>query len=117
IGYQVILDIYLWLRDRFLRKPNAIVLSLDFKVAISTTLILLILGTIAFFCIEIRNPKTFGDLNLPGQLLLAWFQSVTPRTAGFNTIDIGQMTDSGLFITSAMMFIGASPGGTGGGIK
>ncbi|MBE9237123.1 ATPase [Anabaena aphanizomenioides LEGE 00250] len=117
IGYQVILDIYLWLRDRFLRKPNAIVLSLDFKVAISTTLILLILGTIAFFCIEIRNPKTFGDLNLPGQLLLAWFQSVTPRTAGFNTIDIGQMTDSGLFITIAMMFIGASPGGTGGGIK
>jgi trk system potassium uptake protein TrkH len=48
---------------------------------------------------------------------LAWFQSVTPRTAGFNTIDIGKMTTAGLFITIALMFIGASPGGTGGGIK
>lgn len=117
IGYQVILDIYLWLRDRFLKKPNAIVFSLDFKVATSTTLILLILGTIAFFCIEIRNPQTFGNFSLSDQLLLAWFQSVTPRTAGFNTIDIGKMTDAGLFITIALMFIGASPGGTGGGIK
>jgi trk system potassium uptake protein TrkH len=117
IGYQVILDMYLWLRDRFLKKPNAIVFSLDFKVATSTTLILLILGTIAFFCIEIRNPQTFGNFSLSDQLLLAWFQSVTPRTAGFNTIDIGKMTDAGLFITIAMMFIGASPGGTGGGIK
>lgn len=117
IGYQVILDIYLWMRDRLLKKPNAILFSLDFKVATSTTLILLVLGTIAFFCIEIRNPQTFGNLSFTNQLLSAWFQSVTPRTAGFNTIDIGQMTDAGLFITIAMMFIGASPGGTGGGIK
>ncbi|AFZ60613.1 ATPase [Anabaena cylindrica FACHB-243] len=117
IGYQVILDIYLWLRDRILKKPNAILFSLDFKVATSTTLILLVLGTVAFFCIEIRNPQTFGNLSFTNQLLSAWFQSVTPRTAGFNTIDIGQMTDSGLFITIALMFIGASPGGTGGGIK
>ncbi|MGM3308033.1 TrkH family potassium uptake protein [Anabaena sp. WFMT] len=117
IGYQVILDIYLWLRDRILKKPNAILFSLDFKVATSTTLILLVLGTVAFFCIEIRNTQTFGNLSFTNQLLSAWFQSVTPRTAGFNTIDIGQMTDSGLFITIALMFIGASPGGTGGGIK
>ncbi|WP_413174115.1 TrkH family potassium uptake protein [Anabaena azotica] len=117
IGYQVILDMYLWLRDRFLKKPNAIVFSLDFKVSTSTTLLLLVLGTVAFLCIEVRNPQTFGNFNLFDQLLLAWFQSVTPRTAGFNTIDIGQMTDAGLFITIALMFIGASPGGTGGGIK
>lgn len=117
IGYQVILDIFLWLRDKILRKPNAIVFSLDFKVATSTTLMLLILGIIAFLCIEIRNPQTFGNLELSHQLLLAWFQSVTTRTAGFNSIDIKQMTDAGLFITIAMMFIGASPGGTGGGIK
>jgi trk system potassium uptake protein TrkH len=117
IGYQVILDMYLWLRDRFLKKPNAIVFSLDFKVATSTTLLLLVLGTIAFLCIEIRNPQTFANFSFSDQLLLAWFQSVTPRTAGFNTIDIGKMTDAGLFITIALMFIGASPGGTGGGIK
>ncbi len=117
IGYQVILEMYLWLRGRLLRKTARQVFSLDFKVAISTTLILLVLGTIAFFWIEIRNPQTFGSLNLTDQLLVAWFQSVTPRTAGFNTIDIGKMTTAGLFIMIALMFIGASPGGTGGGLK
>ncbi|MBE9207829.1 ATPase [Nostoc sp. LEGE 06077] len=117
IGYQVILEMYLWLRDRLLRKNTCLVFSLDFKVATSTTIILLAVGTIAFLCIEFRNPETFGKLDLGGQLLLAWFQSVTPRTAGFNTIDISKMTTAGLFITIAMMFIGASPGGTGGGMK
>ncbi len=117
IGYQVILEVYLWLRDRLLRKPQGLVFSLDFKVATSTTLLLLFLGTIAFFAIEIRNTATLGSVNLPGQLLSAWFQSVTTRTAGFNTIDIGKMTSAGLFISIALMFIGASPGGTGGGIK
>ncbi|MEH2097304.1 TrkH family potassium uptake protein [Nostoc sp.] len=117
IGYQVILEMYLWLRDRIFKKIQNQMFSLDFKVATSTTLILLILGTVAFFCIEIRNPETFGYLNLRDQILLAWFQSVTPRTAGFNTIDIGKMTTAGLFITIALMFIGASPGGTGGGMK
>jgi trk system potassium uptake protein len=117
IGYQVILEMYLWLRDRILKKQAKIMLSLDFKVATSTTIILLFLGTIAFLGIELRNPETFGNLGIKDQLLLAWFQSVTPRTAGFNTIDIGKMTTAGLFITIALMFIGASPGGTGGGIK
>lgn len=83
----------------------------------STTIVLLILGTVAFFFIEIRNPQTFANLSFFDQILVAWFQSVTPRTAGFNTIDIGKMTTAGLFITIALMFIGASPGGTGGGIK
>ncbi|MBD2340578.1 ATPase [Calothrix sp. FACHB-156] len=117
IGYQVILEMYFWLRDRIQNKTQNQVFSLDFKVATSTTLILLFIGTIAFLAIEFRNPQTFGGLNLGDQLLLAWFQSVTPRTAGFNTIDIGKMTTAGLFITIALMFIGASPGGTGGGIK
>ncbi len=117
IGYQVILEMYLWLRDRILQKTKAQVFTLDFKVATSTTIILLVIGFIAFFCIEIRNIGTFGSLNLRGQLLVAWFQSVTPRTAGFNTVDISKMTTAGLFITIALMFIGASPGGTGGGMK
>lgn len=126
IGYQVILEMYLWLRvvaerlvdrHRLLKKTAKQVFSLDFKVATSTTLILLAIGTIAFFWIEIKNPETFGMLNFKDQLLVAWFQSVTPRTAGFNTIDIGKMTTAGLFIMIALMFIGTSPGGTGGGIK
>ncbi|WP_026082844.1 TrkH family potassium uptake protein [Mastigocladopsis repens] len=117
IGYQVILEAYFWLRDRFLKKQTKLVFSLDFKVATSTTLFLLIFGTVAFFYVELRNPETFGDLSFRDKLLVAWFQSVTPRTAGFNTIDIGKMTTAGLFITIAFMFIGASPGGTGGGLK
>lgn len=117
IGYQVILETYVWLRDRLLKKPAKLVFSLDFKVATSTTLILLIVGTIAFFFVELRNSQTFGSLSLGNKILAAWFQSVTPRTAGFNTIDIGKMTTAGLFITIALMFIGASPGGTGGGLK
>ncbi|MEH2444091.1 TrkH family potassium uptake protein [Nostoc sp.] len=117
IGYQVILEMYLWLRDRIFKRIPTQMFSLDFKVATSTTLILLIIGTGAFFCIEFRNPETFGSLDLRDQILLAWFQSVTPRTAGFNTIDISKMTTAGLFITIALMFIGASPGGTGGGMK
>ncbi|KAB8319417.1 ATPase [Tolypothrix campylonemoides VB511288] len=117
IGYQVILETYFWLRDRLLKKPAKLVFSLDFKVATSTTLILLIAGTIAFFFVELRNPETFSSLSISDKLLVAWFQSVTPRTAGFNTIDIGKMTTAGLFITIALMFVGASPGGTGGGLK
>lgn len=117
IGYQVILEMYLWVRDRLQRKQERIVFSLDFKVGTSTTLVLLIGGTVAFFFIELRNPETFGSLSLGNKLLAAWFQSVSPRTAGFNTIDIGKMTTAGLFLTIALMFIGASPGGTGGGIK
>jgi trk system potassium uptake protein len=117
IGYQVILEMYFWLRDRISKKTQNQVFSLDFKVATSTTILLLVIGVIAFFCIEIRNPETFGSLNLRDQILVAWFQSVTPRTAGFNTIDIGKMTTAGLFITIALMFLGASPGGTGGGMK
>lgn len=117
IGYQVILETYLWVRDRLLEKTTNLVFSLDFKVASSTTLILLFLGTIAFFAIETKNFDTLGTQNFYHQFLAAWFQSVTTRTAGFNTIDISQMTTAGLFITIAFMFIGASPGGTGGGIK
>ncbi len=117
IGYQVIFEMYLWGRDRLQHKREWIIFSLDFKVAISTTLILLTSGTIAFFFIELNNPETFASVSLQNKLLAAWFQSVAPRTAGFNTIDIGKMTTAGLFFTIAFMFIGASPGGTGGGIK
>ncbi len=117
IGYRVIFEMFMLLRDRLLRKPERIVLSLNFKVAISTTVVLLILGTIAFFLTELNNPATLGPMSFGNKLMAAWFQSVSPRTAGFNTIDIGKMTETGLFLTIAFMFLGASPGGTGGGIK
>lgn len=117
IGYQVLMEIYLWGRDRLSRNPRRHTFSLNFRVATSTTIALLMVGTIAFFATEYHNPDTLGALSLPHKLMAAWFQSVTPRTAGFNTIDITKMTTAGLFITIAFMFIGASPGSTGGGIK
>ena len=117
IGYQVIMEMYLWLRDRFKKSPICTVFSLNFKVVTSTTAVLLIFGTLAFLVLEYNNPATFGPLNFPQKVMAAWFQSVTPRTAGFNTIEIGQMSEAGLFLTIALMFIGASPGSTGGGIK
>lgn len=117
IGYEVIFELYLWLRDRLQRRPQQGTFSLNFKVAVSTTVILLAVGAVAFFFVEGRNPATLEPMDLKTRLLAAWFQSVTPRTAGFNTIDIGKMTTAGLFITIALMFIGGSPGGTAGGIK
>lgn len=117
IGYQVIMEMYLWLRDRFYKSPICTVFSLNFKVVTSTTAVLLILGTIAFFGMEYNNPETLGTLNFAQKVMAAWFQSVTTRTAGFNTIDIGKMSETALFLTIALMFVGASPGSTGGGIK
>ncbi len=114
IGYQVLLEAYLWATAKYRER---FAFSLNTKVAVSTTLALLLVGTVAFWLIEANNPATIGGMNWGERWLAAWFQSVTPRTAGFNTIDIGKMTATGLFFTIVLMFIGASPGGTGGGIK
>jgi len=113
LGYQVIMELYRWCQNS--RSSSGF--SLHFKIVTSTTIFLLVLGTIAFFQTEFNNPETLGQLNLEEKLMAAWFQSVTSRTAGFNTIDMGSMTITSLFITIALMTIGASPGSTGGGIK
>jgi len=126
IGYDVIFEFYLWLTDclrhwgrpRYLvRKARQMTFSLNFKIVTSTTGVLLILGTVMLLLTEFRSPEAFGQFSLDQKLLLAWFQSVTARTAGFNTVDIGSFRNSGLFIMIALMFIGGSPGGTAGGIK
>ncbi|MGB7416081.1 MAG: TrkH family potassium uptake protein [Thermosynechococcaceae cyanobacterium] len=117
IGYETLFEAYLWMCDRIAGKKERMVFSLNFRVVTSTTLLLLGLGTVTFFLIEVRNPDTLGALRLNEQILAAWFQSMTARTAGFNSIDVGSMTTSGLFVTIALMFVGASPGGTGGGLK
>jgi len=117
IGYQVIMEMFVWLRDRLEGRPERVVFPLNFKVVVSTTVVLLLVGTLAFFAVEYHNPGTTAGYGFGDRLILAWFQSVVARTAGFNTVDYDAMTQSGLFITIALMFIGASPGGTGGGIK
>ncbi len=117
IGYKVIMEMYMWLQCRLAKKSACLVFSLNYKIVTTTTFVLLTLGTVAFLATEYNNPNTFGPLGFGEKLMAAWFQSVTPRTAGFNTIDISKMTTAGLFITIALMFLGASPGSTGGGIK
>ncbi len=117
IGYKVIMEGFLFVRDSLRKEPGRFWVSLNFKVVTTTTVVLLLLGTLAFLVTEFMNPGTLGGDNFGQKLLSAWFQSVTTRTAGFNSIDQGSMTKAGLFITIAFMFVGASPGGTGGGVK
>ncbi|MBP0001543.1 MAG: ATPase [Cyanobacteria bacterium SID2] len=117
IGYQVVFEGFLWFRNTFSKYGKRFRFSLHAKTVTSTTLFLLIGGTLGFFATELYNTETFQPLALGDKAIAAWFQSVTTRTAGFNSIDIGQMTIAGLFLTIALMFIGASPGSTGGGIK
>lgn len=99
------------------RRPNRIHLSIHTRLVLSATAILLVGGTLAMLLLESGNPRTLANLGWGERLLAAWFQSVSPRTAGFNTIDIAAMTTPALFVTMALMFIGASPGSTGGGVK
>ena len=87
------------------------------KVVLVITGILLVFGMVFFFIFEFNNPKTMGDLSLHGKFLASMFQSVTPRTAGSNTIDTTSLTNPSILLTMILMFIGASPGSTGGGIK
>lgn len=117
IGYKVIMEGFLVIRDSLRKGPGRFWVSLNFKVVTTTTLLLLLGGMLAFLFSEFSNPETLGGEPFGQKLLLAWFQSVTTRTAGFNSIDQGAMTTAGLFITIAFMFVGASPGGTGGGVK
>lgn len=109
IGFTVILDVY--------RKRCWSRLSLHTKIVLTITVMLLIWGAISIFVLEYTNPKTLGPLSLPDKILASWFQSVVPRTAGYNTVDIGGLTRATQFLMVILMFIGASSGSTGGGIK
>jgi trk system potassium uptake protein TrkH len=92
-------------------------IHLQTRVVLATTAALLLFGTVAVLVLEWNNPNTLGNLPFGEKLLSSFFQSVTPRTAGFNTLNIGGMNVSTLMVLALLMFIGASPGGTGGGVK
>jgi trk system potassium uptake protein TrkH len=117
IGYQVIMEGYLWLRNRLRGGRERIVFSLNFKIVTSTTLFLLILGVLVFLAGPIHHPEFGTTTNPVERLMFAWSMSVMPRTAGFHTVDYGAMDNTSLFMTIALMIVGASPGSTGGGIK
>lgn len=87
------------------------------KLVLQVTAALIAAGSVLIFAIEYNNPKTMGPLGLEGKALSSFFHSVTPRTAGYNSVVTGELTEATLLLTVILMFIGASPASTGGGIK
>jgi trk system potassium uptake protein TrkH len=90
-------------------------LSIHTRMVMITTVILILSGAILFFIFE-RN-HIIQDVPVLNKILASLFQSITPRTAGFNTVDIGSLTNATILLMLVLMFIGASPGSTGGGVK
>jgi trk system potassium uptake protein TrkH len=109
LGFSVYIDIT---KNRSFKK-----FSLHSKLVISITGVLLLVGMIVFFLIEYDNSLTLKPLNLGEKLIASFFQSVVPRTAGFYSVNLAGLYDTTVFLTIILMFIGASPGSTGGGIK
>ena len=110
-GYMAVFDIVQnW-------KRGFVYFSLHTKVMIYGTVALIVLGTISILGMEWSNPGTLGPLSVPDKIQAAFFQAVTPRTAGLATIDYGKVHANTAFLTIILMFIGAGPNSTGGGVK
>ena len=109
LGFVVVGDIY---QKRKWRK-----LTLHSKLMLVGTAILIVWGTVMFGALEWSNPETLGTLSTGDKLWASWFQGVTPRTAGFNTIEIGGMHDSATILTMTLMLVGGGSTSTAGGIK
>lgn len=127
IGYSVFNNYYTYLKilvrqnyhrlfrpgqDYVYRKPN---ISVNTRIVLFTTLSLLAVGTLAFYVLEYDN--TLSGHSGWGKLATAFFGAVTPRTAGFNTVDTAALALPTLMIYFLLMWVGASPGSTGGGVK
>ena len=118
IGYIVWWDVLQVLRKPAGRKRKLFRnLTLHSKIAIVTTLILVLGGGVLILLFEYRNPLTIGEMSLGDKLQVAMFQSVTTRTAGFASVDQQNLTNASSILCLLLMFIGGSPVGTAGGIK
>jgi potassium uptake TrkH family protein len=127
IGYNVFFNVFAVVRFRIHRllyhsvglvsKPQKILVKWDINTTLvwRTTLILIGAGWILFYILEYNN--TLGEHGFWGKIVVAFFGSVTPRTAGFNSVDMTAMLNPTIMIYLLLMWIGASPGSTGGGIK
>jgi len=112
IGFSVLYDLQCRLQ---FRKQKRCRLSIQTKTVLLTTLILIVSGALIFAFLERHAPST--EQSLSYRILTSVFRSITCRTAGFNTVDIGSLKEATLAIMIFLMFIGASPGSCGGGIK
>ncbi len=111
IGFPVLVDI----KRNFMEKFRFSRFSLHTKIVLCGTAFLLILGFVSYFISEYNS--TMKNFSLIDRIYSSYFQSVTTRTAGFNTIDTSALSKPSVFTSVLFMFIGASPGSTGGGIK
>lgn len=113
IGFPVLYDLQSWLRGRGTRRVR---LSVQTKTVLFTTLVLIVGGALMFALLEGGSPAMAGQ-SWPERTLISLFQSITCRTAGFNTVDIGALREVTLVMMIFLMFVGASPGSCGGGVK
>ncbi|UTE77271.1 MULTISPECIES: TrkH family potassium uptake protein [unclassified Rossellomorea] len=109
IGFTVLVD--LW-KSKTIRQ-----LSLHTKIMVIGTFLINVIAFMMIFVLEFNNPNTLAQLPLSDKIFASYFQAVTPRTAGFNSLDYGSMERSTLLFTILLMFIGAGSASTGGGIK
>ncbi|PKM50162.1 MAG: Trk family potassium uptake protein [Firmicutes bacterium HGW-Firmicutes-7] len=121
LGFTVWLDYIKLIKDK--KKYKYPIRRAFHKLSLHTKLVTVIsvaligVGFIFFLVVEGMNPDTLGELPFHERLLGSLFQSVTTRTAGFNTMNLSQMNNASKFMTIILMFIGGSPAGTSGGIK
>lgn len=115
VGFPVIEDLFNIERIKKTLKTPWLGLKLSTRISFYTSLILIAFGMLMFYFLEQQN--TLNGISLEGQLITSFFQSMTTRTAGFNTVDFSLIGTPMLIIFIFLMFIGASPGSTGGGIK
>ncbi len=109
IGYLVLTDVW---RFRIRRS-----LSMHSRFVLMLTASLIVIGALGLYLVERGNPATLGGISRPEAALTALFQSITARTAGFNTVDMNALTAPAYLLLMILMFIGGAPGGTAGGIK
>ncbi|MCH5185710.1 MAG: Trk family potassium uptake protein [Oscillospiraceae bacterium] len=109
LGFWVWEDLYCFRRRKRLRLHSKLVLIIS--------AVLTVVGAVMFLAFEYGNPGTLGNLNLAEKIMASLSQSIFARTAGFNTVDLSSMKQETTILECLLMFIGASPGSTGGGIK
>ncbi|CAM3062242.1 TrkH family potassium uptake protein [Streptobacillus felis] len=111
VGFAAIIDIYNYINGKSRR------LTINTKFSINITVSLLLIGMFMFFIFEYTNLSSIGSMSIGKKILASFFQSVSLRTAGFNTVNLNELRVPTVLISCVLMFIGASPGSTGGGIK
>ena len=108
---------FIVLSDIFHNRTDVKKYSIHTKIVLIVTAIIIVSATVIYFIFEFNNAATIKNMPIKSKVLVSMFQSVTSRTAGFSTVNISAMKDSSIIILLFLMFIGASPGSTGGGIK